>query len=122
MDSMVLDGRQTIIIAILVFFLGKLLIGKIAILRDFNIPEPLVGGLIASIVFGRVYVIARVLVVVITVGHASANALLHIGPDHPTVRVAPRSLATGFCRAGSHQRGSVTKIDEYRIACSSVSK
>ncbi len=57
MDSMVLDGRQTIIIAILVLYLGKLLIGRVAFLRNFNIPEPVVGGLIASIVFGLIYAI-----------------------------------------------------------------
>ena len=57
MESLVLDGRQTIIIAILVLYLGKLLIGKIAFLRDFNIPEPVVGGLIASVVFGLLYAI-----------------------------------------------------------------
>ncbi len=57
MESLVLDGRQTIIIAILVLFLGKLLIGKIAFLRNFNIPEPVVGGLIASVVFGLIYAI-----------------------------------------------------------------
>jgi ESS family glutamate:Na+ symporter len=57
MESMVLDGRQTIIIAILVLYLGKLLIGRVAFLRNFNIPEPVVGGLIASIVFGLVYAI-----------------------------------------------------------------
>lgn len=55
MESLVLDGRQTIILAILVLFLGKYLIGKIAFLRDFNIPEPVVGGLLASIVFGLIY-------------------------------------------------------------------
>ncbi len=57
MKSLVLDGRQTIIIAILVLYLGKLLIGKIAFLRNFNIPEPVVGGLIASVVFGLIYAI-----------------------------------------------------------------
>ncbi len=57
MESLVLDGRQTIILAILVLFLGKLLTGKIAFLRDFNIPEPVVGGLIASLVFGLLYAI-----------------------------------------------------------------
>jgi ESS family glutamate:Na+ symporter len=55
MDSLALDGRQTIIVAILVLFLGKLLIGKVAFLRNYNIPEPVVGGLIASLVFGLVY-------------------------------------------------------------------
>ncbi len=55
MDSIALDGRQTIILAILVLFLGKYLIGKSAFLRNYNIPEPVVGGLIASLVFGFVY-------------------------------------------------------------------
>jgi ESS family glutamate:Na+ symporter len=55
MESLVLDGRQTIILAILVLFFGKYLIGKIAFLRNFNIPEPVVGGLLASIVFGLIY-------------------------------------------------------------------
>lgn len=55
MESLALDGRQTIILAILVLFLGKYLIGKIAFLRNYNIPEPVVGGLIASLVFGLVY-------------------------------------------------------------------
>lgn len=55
MESLILDGRQTIIVAILVLFLGKLLIGKIAFLRNYNIPEPVVGGLIASLVFGLLY-------------------------------------------------------------------
>lgn len=55
MESLVLDGRQTIILAILVLFLGKYLISKIAFLRDYNIPEPVVGGLIASLVFGLLY-------------------------------------------------------------------
>jgi ESS family glutamate:Na+ symporter len=57
MELIVLDGRQTIVIAILVLFLGKLLIGKITFLRDFNIPEPVVGGLLASIIFGLIYAV-----------------------------------------------------------------
>lgn len=55
MDPINLDGRQTIIIAILVLFLGKFLTGKTAFLRNFNIPEPVTGGLIASILFGVLY-------------------------------------------------------------------
>ena len=51
MESLILDGRQTIIVALLVLFLGKLLIGKIAFLRNYNIPEPVVGGLMASLIF-----------------------------------------------------------------------
>ena len=55
MDSLALDGRQTIVIAILVLFLGKLLNGKVNFLREFNIPEPVTGGLIASVAFGLMY-------------------------------------------------------------------
>jgi len=51
----VLDSRQTLILAILVLFLGKWLISKISLLRDFNIPEPVVGGLIASLAFSFLY-------------------------------------------------------------------
>ena len=55
METLVLDGRQTIVLAILVLFLGKLLTSKIAFLRNYNIPEPVSGGLIGSIVFGLIY-------------------------------------------------------------------
>ena len=55
METLVLDGRQTIVLAILVLFLGKFLTSKIAFLRNYNIPEPVTGGLIASIVFGLIY-------------------------------------------------------------------
>ncbi len=46
-----LNPRQTVIVAILVLFLGKYLTSRVAFLRDYNIPEPVSGGLIASIVF-----------------------------------------------------------------------
>ena len=52
---MELDARQTIIGAILVLYLGKYLTSKIAFLRDYNIPEPVSGGLIASVLFGVLY-------------------------------------------------------------------
>jgi ESS family glutamate:Na+ symporter len=54
-EAIVLDGRQTIMLAVVVVFLGKLLIRNIAFLRNYNIPEPVVGGLIASLVFGALY-------------------------------------------------------------------
>jgi len=57
---MELDSRQTIIIAILVLFLGKYLNKKINILRKYNIPEPVTGGLIASLLFGLIYLIFKV--------------------------------------------------------------
>jgi len=52
---MELSERQTIIFAILVLYLGKYLTSKIAFLREYNIPEPVSGGLIASILFGILY-------------------------------------------------------------------
>jgi len=55
METLVLDGRQTVVLAILVLFLGKFLTRKITFLRNYNIPEPVSGGLIASIVFGLIY-------------------------------------------------------------------
>lgn len=55
MDLMFLDGRHTLILAILVLFLGKWLTARFALLRDYNIPEPVAGGLIASLGFGLLY-------------------------------------------------------------------
>jgi len=52
---MELDIRQTIILAILVLFLGKALTKKINFLREYNIPEPVSGGLVASLVFLFIY-------------------------------------------------------------------
>jgi ESS family glutamate:Na+ symporter len=46
---------ETIIIAILVLFLGKLLTRKVRFLQEYNIPEPVSGGLIASLAFGALY-------------------------------------------------------------------
>ncbi len=57
-ETIVLDGRQTIILAIVVVFLGKFLISKSAFMRNYNLPEPVVGGLIASLVFGLLYAVA----------------------------------------------------------------
>ena len=50
-----LDSRQTIIAAILVLFLGKYLNQKIAVLRDNNIPDPVTGGVLVSLLIGIVY-------------------------------------------------------------------
>ena len=54
---MELDSRQTIIVAVLVLFLGKYLNKKINILRKYNIPEPVTGGLVASLFFGLLYLL-----------------------------------------------------------------
>jgi len=50
-----LDGRQTLIIAILVLFLGKTLNKRIKFIREYNIPEPVTGGVLASLFFGILY-------------------------------------------------------------------
>ncbi len=52
---MELDGRQTLIIAILVLYLGRYVNKRLRLLRDYNIPEPVTGGLLASLLFGLVY-------------------------------------------------------------------
>jgi ESS family glutamate:Na+ symporter len=46
--------RQTIIIAILVLYLGKYLSKNIKFLQDYNIPDAVTGGVLASLFFGLV--------------------------------------------------------------------
>ena len=55
---MELDARQTLIIAILVLYLGRYLNDKLSLLREYNIPEPVTGGLLASVFFGLIYWLA----------------------------------------------------------------
>ena len=43
------DAFGTIVIAVFVLFIGQFLVQKISFLRDYNIPEPVVGGLIAAL-------------------------------------------------------------------------
>ena len=52
---MELTARQTIIIAILVLFIGKYLNRRIGLLQNYNIPEPVTGGVLASLIFAIVY-------------------------------------------------------------------
>jgi ESS family glutamate:Na+ symporter len=56
MSSYQLDPRQTIIMAILVLYLGKYLTARIKFLQDFNIPGAVSGGVIASLIFGFSFV------------------------------------------------------------------
>ena len=46
---MELDARQTLIVSILVLYLGRYLNDKLRVLREYNIPEPVSGGLVASL-------------------------------------------------------------------------
>ncbi len=50
-----LTSRQTVIVAILIFFLGKFINRKVAFLREYNIPEPVTGGILASVFFWLLY-------------------------------------------------------------------
>ena len=43
------NSYYTLIAATMVLLLGKLMVSKIKFLRDFNIPEPVAGGLVAAI-------------------------------------------------------------------------
>ncbi len=45
----------TLLSMIFVLLLGRFIIGKVKVLRDFNIPEPVVGGIIAAIVIFLLY-------------------------------------------------------------------
>ena len=54
---MELDSRQTVILAILVLFLGRFINQKIYLFRHYSIPEPVTGGIIASLFFSSLYFI-----------------------------------------------------------------
>jgi ESS family glutamate:Na+ symporter len=56
---MELEPRTTLIVAILVLFLGRFLNIRVAFFRDYNIPEPVTGGLLASLIVGLIYWIAN---------------------------------------------------------------
>lgn len=49
MQSLVLDGYYTLIAATIVLIVGRYLVQKVKFLNDFNIPEPVVGGLVAAL-------------------------------------------------------------------------
>lgn len=51
--------RQTIIIAILVLYLGKYLTKNIKFLQDYNIPDAVVGGVLASLFFGLFFAVFK---------------------------------------------------------------
>ncbi len=48
---MIFDGRETLVLAILTLFLGKYLNHKVSFLKNYNIPEPVTGGVLASVSF-----------------------------------------------------------------------
>ena len=56
MNTIIIDPYYTLIIATLVLLVGRLLVTKIKLLRDFNIPEPVAGGLLAAVVIYLLYI------------------------------------------------------------------
>lgn len=52
---MEINPRQTLILAVIVFFLGRYLVRKVDFLARYSIPEPVIGGIIASIVFSLIH-------------------------------------------------------------------
>ena len=55
MDSLVLDGRETMVIAIFAVYLGRFVNARVTFLRTYHIPDSVTGGLCASILFGIIY-------------------------------------------------------------------
>ena len=55
MNNIIINPYYTLIIATLVLLVGRLLVGKIKILQNFNIPEPVAGGLLAAIIIFLLY-------------------------------------------------------------------
>lgn len=60
MNTFEFDFYSTLVCMVVVLILGRFIIGKIKFLRDYNIPEPVVGGIIAAIVILCVYQFAQI--------------------------------------------------------------
>ena len=50
MDTIAIDPYYTLIVATLVLLVGRLMVDRIKFLQDFNIPEPVAGGLLAAVI------------------------------------------------------------------------
>ena len=57
---MTFDDRETLILAILTLFLGKFLNRRIPFLRTYNIPEPVTGGVLVSVLFAVFYTVSNI--------------------------------------------------------------
>ena len=49
MRVITLDGTDTIVVAILAYFLGRFLTARIALLETYRIPEAVTGGLLVAL-------------------------------------------------------------------------
>ncbi len=54
-NTFALESFLTITLAIIVLFIGKSLNARFKILRDLNLPEPVVGGLLFATIFALIY-------------------------------------------------------------------
>ena len=50
MDTIAVDPYYTLIVATLVLLVGRLMVDRIKFLQDFNLPEPVAGGLLAAVI------------------------------------------------------------------------
>ena len=57
MNTIVVNPYYTLIAATLVLLLGRLLVAKIKLLQNFNIPEPVAGGLLMSFLIYLLYTV-----------------------------------------------------------------
>lgn len=54
-EPIVFNGYYTLIAATIVLLIGRFLVKKVKFLRDFNIPEPVSGGLLAALIISIIY-------------------------------------------------------------------
>ena len=55
MKTIIIDPYYTLIVATIVLLIGRLLVHKINFLRNFNIPEPVAGGLLVAVFIYLLY-------------------------------------------------------------------
>ena len=56
MNTIIINPYYTLIAATLVLLIGRLLVAKIKLLQNFNIPEPVAGGLLMALIIYIIYV------------------------------------------------------------------
>ncbi len=50
-----INELESLLIAIIVLFLGYFINTKVTVLRKYNIPEPIVGGLIVAVIIALIH-------------------------------------------------------------------
>lgn len=49
MSEIILDANQTLVVAIIAYFLGRMLVTKVGVLDRFRIPEAVIGGIVVAV-------------------------------------------------------------------------